>query len=172
MSIQPGCPFHSLNNFNHTGEYQDKMRVLFSMFPSFVLLVSGTNAQFGFFEQMFQGQQQQQAPQNVPSDSSWYQQNYENGMSIELYIHLGLSSYLINSIYSPLLRLFMPWHSRYVLHIWPRELLMNLQLAYLFLTTAHVLTHWWKINSSLVKDPQYVCRRGDLKMERLLERSS
>lgn len=46
-----------------------------------LLLVVGANAQFQFFEQMFQGQQQQQqqAPQNVPSDSSWYQQNYEKG---------------------------------------------------------------------------------------------
>jgi hypothetical protein len=49
-----------------------------------LLLLLGANAQFQFFEQMFQGQQQQQqqqqAPQNVPSDSSWYQQNYDNGM--------------------------------------------------------------------------------------------
>ena len=48
-----------------------------------LLLVAGANAQFQFFEQMFQGQQQhqqQQAPQNVPSDSSWYQQNYDKGM--------------------------------------------------------------------------------------------
>lgn len=55
------------------------------------LLVS---AQFQFFEQMFhqqggQGgggghhnqQQQQQTKQNMPSDSSWFRQNYDSGMS-------------------------------------------------------------------------------------------
>jgi hypothetical protein len=52
---------------------------------STLLLFSLASAQFQFFEQMFQGQgghQQQhhrQEPQNVPSDSKWYQQNYENG---------------------------------------------------------------------------------------------
>lgn len=47
----------------------------------FLLSISVANAQFQFFEQMFQGgqQQQRQEPQNVPSDSSWYQQNYDNG---------------------------------------------------------------------------------------------
>ncbi|MCJ1473577.1 Long chronological lifespan protein 2 [Lambiella insularis] len=46
-----------------------------------LLLLPLAAAQFQFFEQMFQGhpqQQQQQAPQNVASDSSWYRQNYEN----------------------------------------------------------------------------------------------
>ncbi|KFY12114.1 hypothetical protein V491_06901 [Pseudogymnoascus sp. VKM F-3775] len=50
-----------------------------------VLLVSAmmasANAQFGnMFEQFMGGQQQRQhqAPQNVPSDSSWYQQTYGN----------------------------------------------------------------------------------------------
>ncbi|KAF1967426.1 hypothetical protein BU23DRAFT_290125 [Bimuria novae-zelandiae CBS 107.79] len=43
------------------------------------LLLSGVNAQFGFFDQMFGGQQQQaQQQQNVRSDSSWYQAQYEN----------------------------------------------------------------------------------------------
>jgi hypothetical protein len=40
-------------------------------------------AQFGFFDQMFgnqqQQQQQQQQPQDVRSDSSWYQAQYEGG---------------------------------------------------------------------------------------------
>ncbi|KAI9757512.1 MAG: Long chronological lifespan protein 2 [Chaenotheca gracillima] len=43
-----------------------------------VLLLSSANAQFQFFEQMFQGGQQEPQPQNVASDSSWYQQNYES----------------------------------------------------------------------------------------------
>jgi hypothetical protein len=50
----------------------------------FLLSISVVNAQFQFFEQMFQGgqQQQRQEPQNVPSDSSWYQQNYDQGTSL------------------------------------------------------------------------------------------
>jgi hypothetical protein len=40
-----------------------------------------SSAQFGFFDQMFGGQQQQhQEPQNVRSDSSWYQAQYEGGV--------------------------------------------------------------------------------------------
>ena len=43
------------------------------------------SAQFQFFEQMFQQggqQQQQQEKQNVASDSEWYQQTYDSGMSV------------------------------------------------------------------------------------------
>jgi hypothetical protein len=63
---------------------------------SFLLIVTSTfaasvSAQFGFFDQMFGGggHQQQQQPQNVRSDSQWYQQQYEGGMSSpsRLYIH-------------------------------------------------------------------------------------
>jgi len=45
------------------------------------LLLPPAAAQFQFFEQMFQGhpQQQHQEPQNVASDSNWYQENYQNG---------------------------------------------------------------------------------------------
>ncbi|KAI1773008.1 hypothetical protein F4818DRAFT_443890 [Hypoxylon cercidicola] len=52
------------------------------------LLSSVANAQFGFFDQMFGGQQQQQQqrqPQNVPSDSSIYRGNF-NGMHCENYL--------------------------------------------------------------------------------------
>ncbi|KAH8649625.1 hypothetical protein BGZ60DRAFT_462853 [Tricladium varicosporioides] len=50
------------------------------LLSALILLIGSAAAQFQFFEQMFNGQQQQQRqePQNVPSDSSWYQQNYEN----------------------------------------------------------------------------------------------
>ncbi|KAI1348400.1 hypothetical protein F5Y01DRAFT_306837 [Xylaria sp. FL0043] len=51
---------------------------------SLLLLAAFTSlaqAQFNFFDQMFGGggggQQQQQRPQNVPSDSSFYQNNFE-----------------------------------------------------------------------------------------------
>lgn len=60
-------------------------RIFLSFLSATFLLLSVANAQFQFFEQMFngQGQQQQrhQEPQNVPSDSNWYQQNFENGRS-------------------------------------------------------------------------------------------
>lgn len=60
---------------------QAKMaKPLFSLF-SFLFLIIGVSAQFQFFEQMFNGQQQQQQrqPQDVPSDSQWYQDNYDRG---------------------------------------------------------------------------------------------
>lgn len=40
-------------------------------------LVSTVQAQFGFFEQMFGGQQQERQPQNVPSDSAGYRNQYD-----------------------------------------------------------------------------------------------
>ncbi|GAW27016.1 putative long chronological lifespan protein 2 [Rosellinia necatrix] len=48
----------------------------------FALFSAVAHAQFGFFDQMFGGQQQQQQQQqqraqNVPSDSSFYQNNFE-----------------------------------------------------------------------------------------------
>ncbi|KAK8135611.1 Long chronological lifespan protein 2 [Apiospora sp. TS-2023a] len=57
------------------------MKSLISML--LLALFSATaSAQFGFFDQMFGGggarQQQQRQQQNVPSDSSLYQQNYDN----------------------------------------------------------------------------------------------
>jgi hypothetical protein len=58
-------------------------RILFALISAALLFVASANAQFQFFEQMFQGgqqqQQQRQQPQNVPSDSNWYQENYNNG---------------------------------------------------------------------------------------------
>lgn len=48
-------------------------------------LISLSTAQFGFFDQMFGGggggggSQQRGEPQNVRSDSSWYQAQYEGG---------------------------------------------------------------------------------------------
>ncbi|MCJ1409441.1 Long chronological lifespan protein 2 [Ptychographa xylographoides] len=62
--------------------------LLLSLLAILTILLPFTSAQFQFFEQMFQGhpqqqqqqqQQSQQAPQNVASDSKWYQQNYEAG---------------------------------------------------------------------------------------------
>jgi len=66
-------------------------RFLFSLLSATLLLFSVAHAQFQFFEQMFNGQQQQhhrQEPQNVPSDSAWYQENYEHGWT--LFKHLFL----------------------------------------------------------------------------------
>lgn len=56
-------------------------------------MVASANAQFGnMFEQFMGGQQQRQhqAPQNVPSDSSWYQQTYGNGISFHTLYMEGL----------------------------------------------------------------------------------
>ncbi|RFU35309.1 hypothetical protein B7463_g1064, partial [Scytalidium lignicola] len=55
--------------------------MFFSLLTAALMLAAGAQAQFGFFEQMFNGgqqQQQHQEPQNVASDSNWYQQNYDN----------------------------------------------------------------------------------------------
>ncbi|MAD84370.1 MAG: hypothetical protein CL912_15505 [Deltaproteobacteria bacterium] len=69
-------------------------RLLLSLLSATLLFLSVANAQFQFFEQMFngQGQQQQQRhqePQNVPSDSNWYQQNFENGMPLFSWLQLA-----------------------------------------------------------------------------------
>ncbi|KAL9119275.1 MAG: hypothetical protein Q9187_004174 [Circinaria calcarea] len=51
--------------------------------------VGFAQAQFQFFEQMFPGQQHQQQhqqPQNVASDSEWYQRTYEAGMTASVMI--------------------------------------------------------------------------------------
>lgn len=42
-------------------------------------LTSLASAQFFNFGNMFGQQQQQQEPQNMPSDSVWYEQQYESG---------------------------------------------------------------------------------------------
>jgi hypothetical protein len=66
------------------------MQAIVKLLLGALLFVVGANAQFQFFEQMFQGGQQQhqhQAPKDVPSDSSWYQQNYDNGRSFSFFFH-------------------------------------------------------------------------------------
>jgi hypothetical protein len=56
------------------------MILLYHVLLSILSIHAATvTAQFQFFEQMFGGQQQQQQPQNVASDSNWYRQNYEAG---------------------------------------------------------------------------------------------
>jgi hypothetical protein len=54
-----------------------------STIQSLLLLLAfafSASAQFQFFEQFFGNEQQQHQPQNVPSDSSWYRENYAKGM--------------------------------------------------------------------------------------------
>lgn len=57
------------------------MNIPFLLYLAICVFFHTANAQFGFFDQMFGGghqqQQQSQQPQNVPSDSSWYQSNVE-----------------------------------------------------------------------------------------------
>jgi hypothetical protein len=66
-----------------------------------VALVASASAQFGnVFEQFMGGQQQQQhhrAPQNVASDSSWYQQTYANGIFIPFFLSLCIKEYDANT---------------------------------------------------------------------------
>jgi hypothetical protein len=69
-------------------------RLLFTFLAAALLLMAGANAQFQFFEQMFQGggqQQQRQQPQNVPSDSNWYQENYAQGSYLPQFLSLSPS---------------------------------------------------------------------------------
>jgi hypothetical protein len=71
------------------------MQILLRFLASVLLLVVSVNAQFQFFEQMFQGgqqHQQHQAPKDVPSDPSWYQQNYDSGMNSTFLIFSGLAN--------------------------------------------------------------------------------
>ncbi|KAL8855497.1 MAG: hypothetical protein Q9198_010840 [Flavoplaca austrocitrina] len=59
------------------------MMILSAFLLTLITLLPFTTAQFQFFEQMFQGghqHQQHQQPQNVASDSEWYQQTYESGI--------------------------------------------------------------------------------------------
>ena len=62
------------------------------MHPPTLLLLAltgATTAQFGFFEHMFGGQEHRQ-PQNVPSDSAAYRQNYDgcayNGLCLSFFV--------------------------------------------------------------------------------------
>ncbi|KAK3707642.1 Long chronological lifespan protein 2 [Vermiconidia calcicola] len=51
---------------------------LITLLISLLLLILPASAQFQFFEHMFGGQGHQQAqPQNMGSDSAWFQQQYE-----------------------------------------------------------------------------------------------
>ncbi|KZF20378.1 hypothetical protein L228DRAFT_250062 [Xylona heveae TC161] len=55
------------------------MRSIISLIISFLCLALSAQAQFQFFEQMFQGGghgHAQAQPQNVASDSDWYQRTY------------------------------------------------------------------------------------------------
>ena len=57
------------------------MQLFHHILQTLFCLVLPAFAQFQFFEQMFGGGgQQQQAPQNVRSDSSWYHGNWKDGM--------------------------------------------------------------------------------------------
>lgn len=73
-----------------------KMEHLSRLLAILALLVFITpSMQFGFFDNMFGGGnpfQQQAQPQNMGSDSVWYQNQYENGTSI-LYLPNQLSPF-------------------------------------------------------------------------------
>jgi hypothetical protein len=59
-----------------------KMRLLQAITTGVLIFSLGVSAQFNFFEQMFHGAgQQQQPPQNAPSDAEWYRKQYDGGMA-------------------------------------------------------------------------------------------
>ena len=57
--------------------------LLINILLGLLLLVTTARAQFNFFEQMFGGggepEHDDHDQRNVPSDSTWYQKNFENG---------------------------------------------------------------------------------------------
>ena len=117
------------------------------------LFLGPAHAQFQFFEQMFQGggqQQQHQQPQNVASDSQWYQQTYESGR-----IRLSISSVIIKFL-SQLIAT-----TTYVQEHW---------LVFTSLIIAHVLGLPWKTKSNWGKEVQSVFQKEDTKLGRLQER--
>lgn len=72
------------------------LRNIVSSLWALLLLAAVAQAQFQFFEHMFGGNQQQQAPhqgsQNVPSDSGRYQKMWAQG---EFYCRLDLEQGII-----------------------------------------------------------------------------
>ena len=76
------------NNIRNSAYYDSARQhiatMLFqSLISALLVFILPVSAQFQFFEQMFNqgGHQQQQQPQNAGSDSAWYQQRYEDGMT-------------------------------------------------------------------------------------------
>ena len=77
------------------------------------LLFIPAYAQFQFFEQMFGGaggHHQQAQPQNMASDSAWYQQQYEAG-TLQLSVLSPAQSRSTNGECSSLRQILMPSHS-------------------------------------------------------------
>jgi len=102
-ALHRSCPLSNTTSKKHNTN--SASRSCLKMLLRFALLLLGAfttlgTAQFQFFEQMFQGQHQQQQqqhqePQNVASDSTWYQQTYESGIyplfsSLSLFYKLPL----------------------------------------------------------------------------------
>jgi len=70
---------HQFGLHHQTPPPHIKMRPISQTILLLLALCFSVSAQFQFFEQMFGGGQQHQEPQNMPSDSSWYRENYANG---------------------------------------------------------------------------------------------
>lgn len=132
-----------------------------------LMLVAVAQAQFNFFEHMFganqQQQHQQQASQNVPSDSGRYQNSWRQGefhnseIGWEVFLH-GVNSLLILGIPSQLnaATICVPGHSP----------------ASLSLIIAHARIPMLKKRLSLEKGALSVCPRADSRLARRHERSS
>jgi len=82
-------------------------RFIFTILAATLMLFSFANAQFGsFFDQMFQGggghpgHHHRQEPQNVPSDSGWYRENYGNGMTFPVSLPPSLSHFMLSASFT------------------------------------------------------------------------
>lgn len=76
------CPCFCVNRSRYCARKHQSIIMNLVIFSTLTMLVTFSSAQFQFFEQMFQGQGQQepQQQQNVASDSNWYQQTYNEGI--------------------------------------------------------------------------------------------
>jgi len=72
-------------SYLNPGVFQRVLKMFFLWFLT--LFAAAASAQFQFFDQFFGGQQQQggqQEKQNVASDSTWFQQNWQQGKDLAL----------------------------------------------------------------------------------------
>ncbi|KAK2748976.1 Long chronological lifespan protein 2 [Myotisia sp. PD_48] len=59
-----------------------------SVLLGLLLFICTAHAQFQFFDNMFNGGQQEEAQQrNVPSDSAWYQRTYNGACALEKFVN-------------------------------------------------------------------------------------
>jgi hypothetical protein len=128
-------------------------RFLLPLLSTLLLLFTSVHAQFQFFEQMFNGQQQQRQPQDVPSDSQWYQENYDRGTELPFIFSDFLSSIINIKLINP-----QP--------IAPTTSVPTRSPVSLSHTTVPAHTQPMKRNSNWQREMRFVCLKGVSKLER------